>query len=110
MKGLQTLGELIKYLLTAIIHEKDVNFKVIYAILNSSQLLYYQSQQKASRDVEGQENAGEGQQLAVAKPLSFSKRRLRIRATGQYSKKYYLTQYVNDHGIWQEENIWKSVL
>lgn len=36
MKGLQTLGELIKYLLTAIIHEKDVNFKVIYAILNSS--------------------------------------------------------------------------
>jgi len=46
LKGLQTLGELIKYLLTAIIHEKDVNFKVIYAILNSSQLLYYQSQQK----------------------------------------------------------------
>ena len=43
LKGLQTLGELIKYLLTAIIHEKDVNFKVIYAILNSSQLLYYQS-------------------------------------------------------------------
>jgi len=36
LKGLQTLGELIKYLLTAIIHEKDVNFKVIYAILNSS--------------------------------------------------------------------------
>lgn len=42
LKGLQTLGELIKYLLTAIIHEKDVNFKVIYAILNSSQLLYFQ--------------------------------------------------------------------
>jgi len=41
LKGLQTLGELIKYLLTAIIHEKDVNFKVIYAILNSSQQLYY---------------------------------------------------------------------
>ena len=34
--GLQTLGELIKYLLTAIIHEKDVNFKVIHAILNVS--------------------------------------------------------------------------
>lgn len=40
--GLQTLGELIKYLLTAIIHEKDVNFKVIHAILNVSQLLYFQ--------------------------------------------------------------------
>ena len=36
LEGLQTLGELIKYLLTAIIHEKDVNFKVIYAILNCS--------------------------------------------------------------------------
>ena len=36
LKGLQTLGELIKYLLTAIIHEKDVNFKVIHAILNVS--------------------------------------------------------------------------
>ena len=42
LKGLQTLGELIKYLLTAIIHEKDVNFKVIHAILNVSQLIYYQ--------------------------------------------------------------------
>ena len=41
LQGLQTLGELIKYLLTAIIHEKDVNFKVIYAILNSSQLVYF---------------------------------------------------------------------
>jgi hypothetical protein len=41
LEGLQTLGELIKYLLTAIIHEKDVNFKVIYAILNTSQLLYF---------------------------------------------------------------------
>lgn len=30
--------------------------------------------------------------------------------TSEYSKKFYLTQYVNDHGIWQEENIWKSVL
>lgn len=36
LRGLQTLGELIKYLLTAIIHEKDVNFKVIHAILNVS--------------------------------------------------------------------------
>ena len=36
------LGELIKYLLTAIIHEKDVNFRVIHAILNVSQLIYHQ--------------------------------------------------------------------
>jgi hypothetical protein len=42
--------------------------------------------------------------------MSLREKRLRIRATGEYSKKYYLTQYVNDHGIWQEENIWKSVL
>ena len=27
----------------------------------------------------------------------------------RYAKRF-LTQYVNDHGIWQEENIWKSVL
>ena len=77
LEGLQTLGELIKYLLTAIMHEKDVNFKVIYAILNSSQLLYFQSNEEGLKT--------------------------------QY-KKYYLTQFVNDHGIWQEENIWKSVL
>lgn len=42
LAGLQTLGELLKYLLTAIIHERDVNFKVIHAILNVSQLLYHQ--------------------------------------------------------------------
>ena len=42
--------------------------------------------------------------------MRLREKRLRIRATGEYSKKYYLTQYVNDHGIWQEENIWKSVL
>lgn len=41
LSGLQTLGELLKYLLTAIIHERDVNFKVIHAILNVSQLLYH---------------------------------------------------------------------
>ena len=76
LRGLQTLGELIKYLLTAIIHEKDVNYKVILAILNASQLLYFQREQSQKRK----------------------------------NKKYYLTQYVNDHGIWQEENIWKSVL
>ena len=35
--ALKTLGELIKYLLTAFVHEKDENYKVIYAILHSSQ-------------------------------------------------------------------------
>jgi hypothetical protein len=34
--ALKTLGELIKYLLTAFVHEKDENYKVIYAILHSS--------------------------------------------------------------------------
>ena len=37
--ALKTLGELIKYLLTAFVHEKDENFKVIHAILHSSQLI-----------------------------------------------------------------------
>ena len=78
LAGLQTLGELIKYLLTAIIHEKDVNFKVIHAILNVSQMLFYQSYEETGK-------------------------------TWKF-KKVYLTQFVNDHGIWQEENIWKSVL
>jgi len=41
LSGLKTLGELIKYLLTAIIHEKDVNFKVIHTILNSCLYIYY---------------------------------------------------------------------
>ena len=82
LRGLQTLGELIKYMLTAIIHEKDVNYRVITAILNVSQLLYFQDEN--------------------------------LNAIGSIRKKvnrkYYLTQCVNDHGIWQEENIWKSVL
>ena len=34
--ALKTLGELIKYLLTAFVHEKDENYRVIYAILHSS--------------------------------------------------------------------------
>jgi hypothetical protein len=34
--ALKTLGELIKYLLTAFFHEKDENYKVIMAILHSS--------------------------------------------------------------------------
>lgn len=83
LEGLQTLGELIKYLLTAIIHEKDVNFKVIHAILNVSQLIYFQA-------------FPEENQIPVKKKKNL--------------QKHYLTQYVNDHGIWQEENIWKSVL
>lgn len=92
LKGLQTLGELIKYLLTAIIHEKDVNFKVIYAILNSSQLLYYQSPARQLRPkLEVEQDGEDGALSLAAKPLSLSSRRLRIRATGQYSKKYYLT-------------------
>ena len=33
-----------------------------------------------------------------------------IRCKRTYKKKYYLTEFINDHGIWQEENIWKSVL
>lgn len=82
LRGLQTLGELIKYMLTAIIHEKDVNYRVITAILNVSQLLYFQDDETG---------ASNGKRKKV-------------------SRKYYLTQYVNDHGIWQEENIWKSVL
>jgi hypothetical protein len=34
--ALKTLGEIIKYLLTAFVHEKDENYKIIHAILNSS--------------------------------------------------------------------------
>lgn len=34
--ALKTLGELLKYLLTAFVHEKDDNYKVIHSILHSS--------------------------------------------------------------------------
>ena len=34
--ALKTLGEILKYLLTAYVHEKDENYKVIYAILHCS--------------------------------------------------------------------------
>ena len=34
--ALKTMGELIKYLLTAFLHEKDENYKVIYSILHCS--------------------------------------------------------------------------
>lgn len=35
--ALKALGENLKYLLTAFVHEKDENYKVIHAILHSSQ-------------------------------------------------------------------------
>lgn len=35
-EALKTLGEIIKYLLTAFVHEKDENFKVVQSILNAS--------------------------------------------------------------------------
>lgn len=34
--ALKSLGELIKYLLTAMVHEKDENYKILYSILHSS--------------------------------------------------------------------------
>ena len=34
--ALKTLGEILKYLLTAFVHEKDDNYKVIHSILHSS--------------------------------------------------------------------------
>jgi hypothetical protein len=34
--ALKTLGEIIKYSLTAFIHERDENYKIVYAILHSS--------------------------------------------------------------------------
>ena len=36
-EALKTLGEIIKYLLTAFVHEKDENYRIIHAILNASQ-------------------------------------------------------------------------
>ena len=36
-QSLKTLGEILKYLLTAYVHEKDENYKVVYAILHCSQ-------------------------------------------------------------------------
>ena len=34
--ALKTLGEILKYLLTAYVHEKDENYKVVWSILHSS--------------------------------------------------------------------------
>lgn len=35
-EAIKTLGEILKYLLTAYVHEKDENYKVVYAILHCS--------------------------------------------------------------------------
>lgn len=35
-EALKTLGELVKYMLTAFVHEKDENYKVIFSILHVS--------------------------------------------------------------------------
>mmetsp|Transcript_18479 Transcript_18479/g.17588 ORF Transcript_18479/g.17588 Transcript_18479/m.17588 type:complete len:198 (+) Transcript_18479:1235-1828(+) len=74
-EALKTLGDLIKYLLTAFVHEKDDNYKVIYSILHCSQLVFHVSEN-----------------------------------SDQTKKKIFLTQYLNDHGIWQEQQIWKYTI
>ena len=66
-EALKTLGDLIKYLLTAFVHERDENYKVIYSILHCSQLVFHVMEN-----------------------------------SDQTRKKIFLTQYLNDHGIWQE--------
>ncbi len=41
IESFRTLSEIIKYSLTAFIHEKDENYKIVYAVLHVSQLLYH---------------------------------------------------------------------
>ena len=41
IEAIKTLGEIIKYSLTAFIHERDENYKIVYAVLHSSQHLFY---------------------------------------------------------------------
>jgi len=41
MESLRTLGEILKYSLTAFIHDMDDNYKLVYAILHSSQHIYH---------------------------------------------------------------------
>ncbi len=36
LEALRTLGEILKYSLTAFVHDHDDNYKLIYAILHSS--------------------------------------------------------------------------
>jgi len=45
-EALKTLGEILKYLLTAFVHEKDENFKVIHSILHCSQLIFCLHEEK----------------------------------------------------------------
>lgn len=40
-EALKTLGEILKYMLTAYVHEKDENYKVVYAILHSSHQIFH---------------------------------------------------------------------
>lgn len=83
MEGLKCIGYLLKYMLTAIIHEKDINFKVIHSILNVSQLLFFKEYIQTT-DSNGN------------KVFKIYKR--------------WLFNQINDHGIWSEEAIWKNVL
>lgn len=64
-EAIKTLGEIYKYLLTAYVHEKDENYKIIYSILHSSQQIYHYKK-------------------------------------GSEQGKLYLTNFLSDHGIWQE--------
>ncbi len=76
LEALRTLGEILKYSLTAFIHDRDENYKLIYAILHSSQHVYH---------VKGNE-------------LSLDK------------QKTFLTNLLNDHGVWQETHVWKACI
>ena len=67
-ESLKILGEIIKYMLTAFVHDKDHDYKIIYAILLSSQFLY----------------------------------------SLKNKRKIFLTTLLNDHGIWQDTQKWKS--
>lgn len=60
---LTTLGDILKYSLTAFLHERDENYKLVYAILHCSQLVFF------------------------------------IEPNGT---RLFLTNLLNDHGIWQE--------
>lgn len=41
VEALKTLGEILKYMLTAYVHEKDDNYKVVYSILHCSHLIFH---------------------------------------------------------------------
>ena len=41
IEALKTLGEILKYSLTAFIHEKDENYKIVISILHSSQYIQH---------------------------------------------------------------------